>query len=397
MRLCIPFFAAALCIFGARAWAVEEPDAPQLKKEQALLEKLERIEAEHGALNALAIAPLLDLGGLYISQDRCPDAITVLTQALRLSRAIDGLFNAQQMELLEPLIECYLSLDRMADFEREQRYALLVSDTNFGTSDPRALALLHRIGVWYEEAGWYISAREIHLRALEIARRSGDPADARMIEPLQSIARSFRREYTYGLDSIDSEGKKDSRMRSRAYLQNGQLIFDRLGEDSLKQAAALLRRQPVVDRVELVNTLLDLGDWYQMGRLSRDALHAYHEAWLESRMSDYVGDALFSIPVAVLYRPEDTGSVMRRPPPNRENFQHYWVDFDFKVTRDGDVKDVRITGSNAPEPQQWRLKKSLSQMRFRPRFVDGEAVDTVHAKSRQGVWVEKKRWKFEFN
>jgi hypothetical protein len=395
-----------LCIFRADvAAAAEEADVPVaspeaeagLKKEHALLEKLERIEAEQGSVSGNAIAPLLDLGGLYIKQDRCTDAIAVLTQALKLSRAIEGLFNLQQMELMEPLMECYLALDLTADFEREQRYALLVSDHNFGQSDPRALALLHRIGVWYEEAGWYISAREIHARSLEIARNVGGDSDPRMIEPLRSIARAFRREYTYGLDVIDSQAREGSLMRSRARLENGRLLFDRLGEDSLKRAVALLRSQPEVDRVELVETLLELGDWYQMGRLSRDAVSAYKDAWLESKAPGYAGEALFRIPVAVLYRAQDTGVVMRRPPPNRESFQRYWVDFDFTVTREGEVKDIRISDSNAPGPYQWRLKKSLGQMRFRPRFKDGEPVDTLHATSRQGMWVEKKKWKFEFN
>ena len=244
---------------------IREPSAAQLKKEQLLLKKLEQIEAEHGSVSALAITPLMNLGGLYIEQDRCTDAIAVLTQGLKLSRALDGLFNLQQMELVEPLMECYLALDLVGDFEREQRYSQLVSDTNFGKSDLRALATLQRIGRWYEQAGWYISAREIYTRTVELTRRTGGDMSRLGVAPLRNLARTFQLEYRYGLDAIDSEAKRGSLLRSRAYLQNGKIIPDRLGEDSLKRAVALLRGQPETDRGELVETLLELGDWYQVG------------------------------------------------------------------------------------------------------------------------------------
>ena len=131
--------------------------------------------------------------------------------------------------------------------------------------------------------------------------------------------------------------------------------------------------------------------------LRREALRVYQEAWQEARAPDYAGEALFAGPVPVLYRAQEVGNVMRRPPPDRQNFKRYWVGLDYTVTRDGDVKDVKVTDSNAPEPYQWRLKDGLRQMRFRPRFVNGEPVDSLHVTSRQGMWVENKRWVWKIN
>ena len=369
-----------------------EPTVAQLKKEQALLAKLEHLENEYGSVTGLAIPHLLDLGGLYIEEDRCNDAIPVLTHGLKLSRALDGLFNLQQMELSEPLMECYLALDLAGDFEREQRYAQIVSDTNFGKNDPRALATLQKIGLWYEQAGWYISAREIYSRAVDIARRAGGGVDLRMVPPLRSIARSFRLEYVHGVDPIDDEEKKASPMRSRAQLHAGQMMLDRLGEDSLKRAISILRTQPDADRTDLVATLLDLGDWYQTGYVRRDALRVYQEAWQESSTPGYAGEAQFAEPVRVLYRPQNVGIALRRPPPNRENYNRYWAAFEFTVTSDGDVKDVKVTESNAPQSHQWRATDALRQTRYRPRFVDGQPVTTEHVKVQQAMWVEKQSW-----
>jgi outer membrane biosynthesis protein TonB len=53
------------------------------------------------------------------------------------------------------------------------------------------------------------------------------------------------------------------------------------------------------------------------------------------------------------------------------------VDLDYTVTRDGRVEDITVSESNAPRGIEMNVVRDLRVTRFRPRFLDGEPVDTA--------------------
>src|SRR5688572_18103681 len=128
-----PRTAWILCLLLINLPAAAEPDVGlkterqiQLRKELALIDKLEKIENEQGPLATDSIAPLLDLSLMYVAQDRCPDAISMLNRGIRVSQVAYGLFNTEQLELIEPGLECYLALELPEEFRRQQEYSLLI-------------------------------------------------------------------------------------------------------------------------------------------------------------------------------------------------------------------------------------------------------------------------------
>jgi len=136
-------------LFFSLAVADNSPERTAAKRahqEQTLIDKLLRIEADDGPLAGAAIPKLLDLSLLYIQDDHCADAIAALMRAVKLSRMNYGLFNPQQLELNEPLLECYLGLDLKDAFERQQRYTVLIGDTVYGKNHPSMLPLLRCAG-----------------------------------------------------------------------------------------------------------------------------------------------------------------------------------------------------------------------------------------------------------
>jgi hypothetical protein len=149
-----------------------------------------------------------------------------------------------------------------------------------------------------------------------------------------------------------------------------------------------VRGNPDGDAKRRVDTLLELADWYQMSGALRDALKAYKDVWAIAAASGGAPAELFAAPEPILYRAQ-IGTALRRPPPDREKLQHYWVDFAFTVTRRGEVTDVVVTDATAPKDLQMSLAENLKRTHYRPRFVDGEPADTRDVKLRQGVWVGK--------
>jgi hypothetical protein len=363
-------------------------DPTALRKKIALLLKLEKLEADEGVFSPTAIPHLMELSQLYIDANDCPEALFMLNRATNLSRINYGLYNADQMEFGEPMKECYLRLDLPNDFEREQRYALLVSENIHGKDDPRALPTLKRVALWYEEAGWYLSARKLYIRAADIVRKSGGEMDVRLIDPLRGIARTRRLAYARGLESTDIVVNGGVSRINDLQWRRGSRVLDRLGEESLKQAVKILRAQPKIERTELVDTLLDLGDWYQVDSTWRSALDSYKEALVEAKSLNDT-PTLFTEPVPVIYRMEDIGVTLKHPLKNPEDYDLYWVKFDFTVTHDGEVTKLKVVESDTPDTHKTSITESFQRTRFRPRFAQGEPVGTAHVRFRQGLYVKK--------
>lgn len=357
--------------------------------EQNLLHEIEAFETQQGPVTRHVISPLLKLGRFYAATERCDSAILALNHALHVSIRVDGLFQPQQLELLDPLRNCYVALDLQADFERAQHYVLLLNETTYGKDDPRMLPALENAARWYEQAGRYLSARKLYDRAVEIAREdAGDKEDLRMVGPLRGIARAYRLEYMFGLHEADLGIEGAGRLSSNAEFESSSRHLDYLGERSLLRALKILRTHPDARRAQRIETLLDLGDWYQMAYASRDALKIYREVWRELSEPDAPGTALLAKPVPILYRPH-VGVALRRPPQEKEELKHYSAEFDFTVTREGRVVDVVVAESDAPKYLQRDLADNLKRTRYRPRFVAGEPVDTPGMHHRQGLYVAK--------
>jgi hypothetical protein len=386
--------AGILCILllsalGA-AWADTNtvPDNSAARKKIALLLKLERLEADEGVYSPSAITHLMELSQIYLGEDDCPQALFMLNRAVNLTRINYGLFNSDQMEFGEPMKECYLELGLPYDFEREQRYTITLSDNLYGKNDPRALPTLQRVALWYEEAGWYLSARSLYIRAADVARRAGGNMDLRMVEPLRGIARTRRLAYVRGLENTDIEVNGGSSRITDLQWRRSVRVLDRLGEESLKQAISILRTQSQNERAELIDTLLDLGDWYQIGDTWRNALGTYKEVMREySALGET--KSLFEEPIPVIYHMEDIGVKLRHPLPNPERYDLYWVKFDFTVTSKGQVIGLKVIDSDAPDTYRSSITESFLRTRYRPRFAQGDPVDTEHVRFRQGLYVKK--------
>jgi hypothetical protein len=247
---------------------------------------------------------------------------------------------------------------------------------------------------WYEQAGYYISARETHARAIEIARAAGGDNDVRLVEPLRGIARAFRLEYARGLNPIDLLQKVDSPYRNRE-LDGSTGRPDRRGQISLERAVKILEAHSAEkDASEksgmLVDTLLDLGDWHQLTGSPRAALKAYRQAWEISNARMDGSETLFDQPQPITVR-SSGGVPLLRPPQDSSEFEEYWAEVEFKVDRRGQVSDVKVKDTNAPKGTLWNLLDTWRGKQFRPRIVDGEAVETKTVKWRQRVRVAKER------
>ena len=332
-----------------------------------LLLKIDTIEKEQGHVARALEAPLFELGKLYLTADHCQDAIPLLRQAIALTQRLDGVMNTRQLAMYEPLLECLVAKDMIIDLQHALDQMLLIRENASGKSDLRMIPALAHAGEWYERAGEYENAREVYQRSVDIARKAGGDRDVRLVGPLRALARTFRLQVQYEPEPL----------RGRA--------LDAAGERMLERAARIVRENPDASASLRIDTLLELGDWYQMSGAVRDALKIYQEVWAAAVAAGKPGESVLGEPTPLLYRAA-VGVALRAAPPDRQKMKHYWIDFEFRVSRFGQVEDVLAKGSTAPSSLQQGIAENLKRTHYRPRFVRGEAVDTEGVKVRQGVW-----------
>ena len=362
-----------------------------------LLLRIEAIEKEHGHVARELEAPLFELGKLYVSADQCKNAIPILRQAILLSQRLDGVMNARQLRVYEPLSECYAALDMVRDLGRAQEQMLLVRENMYGKDDVRMLPALAHAGEWYEQVGDYEAARDVYLRAMKIARKPGGDEDIRLVLPLRAMARTYRLEMQYEQEAlrgraVDAQGERTLERAARivrAHAEKDARSLTRISATSgISTASAIgaAATRADSDTSLRIDTLLELADWYQMAGAVRDAVKVYKEAWQTAVDSGRSGAELLGEPQPILYRAA-VGVALRRPPADHEKMKHYTIDFEFTVSRFGEVSDVVATSTGAPRDLQLGIAENLKRTHYRPRFVDGEAVDTSGVRIRQGVWV----------
>jgi tetratricopeptide (TPR) repeat protein len=354
-------------------------DSPAL----TLLRDIQRIHASGGRMAPEQVLPLLELGRIY-SGGQCEYAIEMLDLALAVSRRNEGLFNPAQIEIFEPLMNCYVHLDLPTEMQRAQHHLVRIDEQRYGPQDVRLLSTLDEGARRYEQVGLYLSARSFHRRALEIARRALGDRDLSLVRPLRGMARAFRLEYVYGLalPDVNAPLSETYGLRSLAtFDERVGIRLDGLGRRSLEQAVVILRDHPEadIDIDERFGTLLDLGDWYQITGNRREALRIYRELWNQGQ-SELLSEA------QPLFVRRESSVALRRPPVDADARKKYVIDFAYTVTRDGRATDISIVESNAPTGFATRAMRDLKHTRFRPRFVDGEPVDTTGMHQRQSYY-----------
>jgi protein TonB len=120
-----------------------------------------------------------------------------------------------------------------------------------------------------------------------------------------------------------------------------------------------------------------MGDWYQIKKSPREALPYYQRAWqLIHAAEDPTSPATtaLSFPVRVYYPIPQI--VVNDPalPPEEIRFHH--VQIEFTVAADGSVLDARVVDHDTRNRYANDILNAIRAARYRPKFVDGAAVET---------------------
>lgn len=376
-----PKLSAALSSLGNAQLGKADFGAAEL----AFAEALRILEPIARSADARLIEPLRGVGFALAAQSKHADAVPYMEKALAISRRTAGLFDVGQQGLLRTLADSLSELGKPGLAHQHMQYLERVGERAYGADDPRMVPLLCTMGEWYALRGQILEAREYFRRALLIAVKKNDAGDLAAVEPLRGHARTFIRELI--LSNYGIRAQTDAISGPDSSLGEGRPIVPQFlnadGERALLRALAILEAHPSRSLETWIETLLQTGDWYQTKGQSQRALPFYQRALssLPADIDPAQRNALLGFPVQVYY-PTPPLAARNLGRPTNEVVERF-VQVEFTVTADGSVKDERVVDQDATSRQVSQALEAIRASRFRPKFVDGQPVETSAVRYRQ--------------
>jgi tetratricopeptide (TPR) repeat protein len=377
--------------------------------EAAYAEAVRSAEQHGGRENQRVLAPLTGLGTTFARASHHHEAIPLLQRAVAITRAQFGMFDLRQQNLLETLAGSLTALDRQPEAQDLMAYRVRVAEKTYGEGSPKVIPWLCDLGNWFADIGKTPEARMTFQVALNIVGTTDSLNAPIIVEPLRGIARAYMLRPSYPDDwrkppwptlgcSIPRPVVPPECLNPAALDSGGNFIIEprtlnREGEEALKRALRILESDPGSAAQTRIETLIQMGDWYQIKKTPREALPYYERALQLIRTTPSLPDsatAALNVPVRVYY---PTPQIVAHVPTivaAVDTMPHY-VQTEFTVAADGSVRDARIVDHDTRDRWARDILKAVRDSRFRPKFVDGQAVAAAGITYREVFWTSKPR------
>lgn len=365
----------------------------KLSAEASYREALQITELQVGAASPSILDPLRGLGYALALLERHQEAIPYLERALVISRRSYGLFDISQQGTLRQLAASLTQSGKVLEAEKQMLYLLRLGERTYGARDPRMSPVLRIVGDWYVDTGNFMLGRDRYREAMQIVARKLGKNDPAMVDPLRSLARSYMQEIyflTQGYQPLqeraplDFQGSAQTKGINPKYLSSD-------GEKALERALEILEARPDTTPRLLTDTLIQMGDWFQLKHQPEKSLVYYRRAAAAfanlDTSSPEAAAAPLSFPVRIYYPMPPLAMRNRQLGP--EQIDEKFVAVQFTVTGTGDVQDAKVIEQNGTSRQASEVLQAIRASRYRPKFVDGEPVDTEGVINREVFKVRK--------
>jgi tetratricopeptide (TPR) repeat protein len=361
-----------------------------LSAETHFAEALQLVEQRVGATSTRLIEPLRGLGFSLAVQGRHDVAVPLLERALVIWRRNYGLFDPKQQGLLINLAESEAASRRIVEGERHMLYLQSIGERSFGRDDPRMVPVLCTVGDWYVQANLLTAARDKYRSALEIVENKLGKNSLNAVEPLRGLANSYVSE----LLAVNTGPRTEDRTNAIGLSNDSRATNPRFlnpeGDRALARALKIIDSNTDTPPSLLVATLLQQGDLLQLRNNFDQALPYYRRA-AATMIADpkakpgavnpleFPAQVYFPLPLLAIRN-------LNRPP---EEVVERFVQAEFTVTQQGGVKDVKVTEQDATPRQISETLEAVRAARYRPKFENGEPVETTAVIYRQ-VFKQRK-------
>ena len=333
------------------------------------------------------------LGVTYHAARRFDLAATSLERAIALSRRAEGLFNEDQLPLLEKQADSLTEIGRVEDALLAHRYALRIVGRHEGERSLAFVRQLESTGRWYTRVRSFEAARATLRSAAGLAESIAGPGTTALVGPLTGIADNARRWLTdpviRELGSADEQRSSmfhDPTMPAPPSLSPSTIATE--GMKALERAAAIVDAHPDTSPALVAGVHSQLGDWHTAREAPERARPSYVRAWQAAGAApdgDRLQQLLFGAPQLIRYVPPDNWDRYARRPP--EEIERLDIELELTVTADGGIRDARVVTDDGDDKLTNQALRAAETARYRPRLVDGQPADTPGVRFVQPFYV----------
>jgi tetratricopeptide (TPR) repeat protein len=388
--------------------------------------EVQRLETDGGAYDPQLGEQLLSLGLVYQAQEQHEDAVKALKRAMYIKRVNDGLYDMAQVPILNEIIESNIASQNWEDLDQAYEQLLFIHRRNFEPGDPRFLPILDQVGAWKVKAYTEGLLKELPMTTINAAEKlykdnvklltkQYGETDPRLIDPLYgravvsyqllreaasrplheyrstAAAGRFAVRYqticrTIGLRSVcttipvaDNAGYVSELSMQQQEKDMEMQKFLTITGDSLKRIVEIHDAHPELPAESRAQALVHFGDWNLLRNRRSTAIDYYKRAYQTLAANDAESDKLlekyFGSPKSI--------PALRLPAPQVERKLDEVADPSYvmvavDISKRGEARNFRVVEqsdpANASAARQAREK--IREGRFRPRFENGEPVET---------------------
>lgn len=366
----------------------------------AFEEALALAEKHAGHASHHTLDPLKGMGFALAADDRHAQALPYLDRALLISHRTHGLFNPNQQSILRQLANSMSRTGQALDAERHVNYMLRVGERQYGKDNPEIVPLKCSVGDWHAQIGVFDHARRQYRESIRLIEKKLGPKDVALVLPLRRLAWSYVQELHFEanglLDPYEvADPTRTYQFKSEVDRLGNTRFISPEGQRALLRAVSILKDSPNAPQTLLMETLIDLGDWYQVKQDPDKALPFYREAaQVHASLSATPKDRMrgahspFVLPQRLYYPVPGAVARSHQLDPNRS--EEVYVQMQLTVAKDGSVKDAKLIDASALSRQASEIVNAMKDARFRPKLIDGEPVDTVDMDFREVFRSHKK-------
>jgi tetratricopeptide (TPR) repeat protein len=349
--------------------------------EASYRKSLEMLESTQGISSRRLVTPLAGLGSAHAALDQHAIAAEYFDRALAVSRRAEGLFNLEQLPLIEQAASSRFAIGDFSGVEHERQYALRVLEQNYGYNDARTLPAALKLAQFYESLHEFQAARGLYLRVRDVAMQESGGYNVAAVRAMISICRTHRLQYTLDPESLGDDmpvrdpitGQFVDKMYRTQRIPVSQA--DRAGLKSAEQAVEILRAAVDPPKDLLAEALTELADWYQVTSRSVLALPLYAEASTLYAAGEFTGVGNpFVAPRMIYYRAPSSSQRSSASVTNKVVIRA--TVFNFVVTESGGTENIEVVSTDMADSQLSQARRALSRAIYSPRFVDGKPVTT---------------------
>ena len=319
----------------------------------------------------------------YYAARRYDLAVPAFERAIALNRRAEGLFNEDQLPLLDKQADALTELGRAEDALQAHRYALRLVERRHGANSLRYARELVALGRWYTRVRAYESSRYTLRRAVDLVVEREGPRSLELIGPLTAAADNARRWLT-DATAIAELTNVDRQVMYHDPVTPGPpglspATIQTEGLRALERAVEIVDASPDAPPASVAAVRVQLGDLNQLRQTPERALPHYQQAWQAAAGVTEGGrplqQVLFGEPLLLYYAaPDGWNRYAGRP---AEEVERRVAELLVTVSAQGRVREATIVNDAGDPRLGQRAQRAAETARYRPRFEDGQPVETT--------------------